>query len=106
MQILPRIKNSLILGVSLLSLWGCKALPEGGQFTEAKVVSVGKTHLVLDDGQSVVFVTIEESDKARLGNLKKGDKVKLVTKELNDEKHSVEVDEIITADGTHIPLGS
>jgi len=105
-----KVKNSWMLLASVLVLCGCQPPADATtQLTPSKVVSVGKTHLIVDDGKSVLFVTIEESDKEHLKDLKKGDPITLVSikSEANQaaDDRSIEVVEIITADGAHIPLG-
>jgi len=98
--------SGMIVGVMLL-LAGCQS--PGNQLASGKVVTVGKSHLVLKDADSVMFVTIQESDRQRLKGLRKGDEVTLVGKTAPEGEgsrdDSLEVDAVVLGDGTRIPLG-
>ena len=95
----------LFFAATLLSLGACQPANSDAMFTKGTVVSMGKTHLILDDGHSVMFLAVAESDKQRLKDLKKGDKVTLVGKKVPDDERSVDIEEIITPDGSHVQLG-
>src|SRR5579884_2999706 len=118
-DIMPRFSHSpsWFLSAMLLALAACT--PPAHTIASAKVVGVGQKNLILDDGESVMFVSIDPSDRERLSRLHKGDKVELLGKEEKagkDEKERsgetsgghaalAEIDELVTEDGTHIPLG-
>jgi len=98
------VSKGMIIALCALALWGCQP---GASDTRTKgiVVSVSKTHLVLQDASTMMFVTITAEDKARLKGLKKGDLITLVGKTTEGNEHSMDIIEVITASGQHIPLG-
>ena len=96
--------NISLLFISVFALWGCQPI-SGTTQMQASVVSVGKTHLILQDGDSVMFLAMNGEAKARVNSLKKGDAITLVGKAVEGDERSLDIVEIITADGTRIPLG-
>ena len=99
-----------ILGLALCVCSGCTgnkliAIASG------KVVSVGKKNLILQDKSDVLFVSLDAIDRQRLKNLKKGEHITLLGKDQPDghstdnKATSLEIDEILLDNGTHIPLG-
>jgi hypothetical protein len=101
----PRLTYAAALLAVAAALSGCH--PAGGEIASGEVVSVGKSHLVLKDAHSVMFVTVQESDIERLKELKKGEAVTLVGKEPAnaDADTRPEIDAVVRSDGTQIPLG-
>ncbi len=94
----------VMAGVAAL-LAGCQPPASNASLTQGTVVSLGQTHLILDDGKSVMFLAVDESAKERLKDLKKGDKVTLVGKKVEEDEHAMDIEEIILDNGAHISLG-
>ena len=96
------MRNTVIL-LSLGALLA--ACQPAGQVANGKVVSVGKTNLVLKDADYVMFLPIQKIDREQLKLLKKGDDVTLIGNSASDDGKGVDVEEIVLSDGTHIPVG-
>lgn len=95
----------LLFTACSLTLAACEPMPDNITHTKGKVVTMGKKHLILDDGRSVMFLAVEESDKARLNDLKKGDEVTLIGKKVPENEKSIDIEEIIKPDGSRVQLG-
>ena len=97
-------RNWLALMLGVFALSGCE-LASNDVAIKATVLSVGKKHLVVQDKGSVMFLTINETDRPRLKKLKKGEAITILGTKVEGSEHSVDVVEIVTAKGEHIPLG-
>ncbi len=95
----------LLFAACASALTACEPVSSGATQTKGKVVTMGKTHLILDDGRSVMFLAVAESDKARLKDLKKGDEVTLIGKKAPENEKSIDIEEIIKPDGSRVQLG-
>lgn len=95
-----------IFPVSLMALLAACA-PQGGHAIKAQVIKVGQTKLVLKDKDSVMFLPISESDRENLKGLRKDEEVTLIGHHPEGESEkTVDIDEIVTESGRHIPLGA
>lgn len=80
-----------------------------GQVANGKVVAVGKSHLMLKDTDSVMFVNLEPPARDQLKQLvKKDDEVTLVGRPAEEGQGSYDpspvIEAVVLADGTRIPL--
>jgi hypothetical protein len=93
----------------ILALTACTA-PDNGyvEIARGTVLSVGKNTLVMQDKTHAMFVSLSDDARERLKHLRKGETVILMGTPADTGKKSkdtsMEIDEIVLKDGTHIPL--
>ncbi|NCY26908.1 MAG: hypothetical protein EBX37_19405, partial [Alphaproteobacteria bacterium] len=93
-----------------LSISGCQQPADTEKLASGQVVSLGKEHLIVQDGGHVMFLSVDETTKRNLAKLKKGENITLIGKKEVVEvspghtRQSSEVYSIEKSDGTRIAL--
>jgi len=94
----------LFAGVAL-ALCGCVEGSPEHVTIKGKVMKVGQSNLVMNDGTHFMFLPVAVHHKEQLKTLKKGDEVSLLGKTAADNPGAVDIDAIVLPDGRHVQLG-
>lgn len=105
-----RLRAAVSAIICIFSISACQPPVAAEKLATGQVVSLGREHLIVQNGPQLMFLSVDEETKRNLTGLKKGDEITLMGKKDVEEvspghtRQTSEVHAIVKADGSQILL--